>query len=208
MTLSVIGTGFGRTGTLSMKAALEQLGFGPCHHMMEVRQNPDQIAHWEAAADDRPVNWSAVFAKYRSAVDWPSARYWRALVDHYPDAKVILTARDPESWYRSICKTIFVVMKERANIDDPARRRVMNMAYRTIVEQTFDDRLDDRDHAIAVYKRHVEAVIATVPRERLLVMEVAEGWAPLCRHLGCAVPDGPFPRSNSTEEFWERLAPR
>jgi hypothetical protein len=95
MTLKVIGAGFGRTGTSSLKQALEDLGFGPCHHMTEVIAHPQQVPVWEAAMNGEPVEWEDVFHAYQSAVDWPSAAFYEPLMERYPDARVILTVRDP-----------------------------------------------------------------------------------------------------------------
>ena len=110
MALSVIGAGFGRTGTESMKLALEALGLGPCHHMKEGLPNPEQISLWRAVARGEPADWDQIFEGYRSAVDWPAAHYWRELAAHYPDAKVVLTVRSPESWYASMENTILKVI--------------------------------------------------------------------------------------------------
>lgn len=106
MALRVVGAGFGRTGTNSLKLALEQLGFGPCHHMFEVRDNPGQLAYWQAAARGETLDWDAVFADYASCVDWPSARYWREIAAHYPDARVVLSVRPEEAWIKSVHATI------------------------------------------------------------------------------------------------------
>jgi len=203
--LEIIDVGFGRTGTMSLKLALEQLGFGPCHHMEEVLKDPSQASRWAAAAEGAPVDCDSVFDGYRSAVDWPTTRFWREVLDRYPEAKIILTTRDPESWYQSIAGTIHKVLEGREQIPNPVMRTVMDMAHRIISDQTFDNRLGDADHAMDVFRRHNAAVIEAVPADRLLVFEVAEGWEPLCQHLGCPVPDNPFPRTNSTKEFWELI---
>ncbi len=203
MALDVIDVGLGRTGTMSLKLALEQLGFGPCHHMEEVLKAPDQAQQWLAAADDNPVDWDAVFNGYRAAVDWPTARFWRAIIDQYPDAKIILTTRDPNSWFKSISGTIHLVLEGREKIGNPVMRQVMDMAHRIISDQTFAGRLGEAAHATEVFRRHNAAVIEAVPPDRLLVFEVAQGWGPLCDYLGCPAPDTPFPRVNSTKEFWE-----
>jgi Sulfotransferase domain len=95
MALRVIGAGFGRTGTHSLKLALEQLGFAPCHHMYEVRAHPEQLAFWQAAARGELPDWDEVFAGFAAQVDWPGARFWRELAEHFPHAKVILSVRRP-----------------------------------------------------------------------------------------------------------------
>src|SRR6185369_3613405 len=104
MTLTVIGTGFGRTGTDSLREALNMLGFGPCHHMVEVNTHDEQKRLWRALAGGTNAGWDTLFAGYRSCVDWPSAYYWRELIQVYPNAKVLLTYRSPESWWESFEK--------------------------------------------------------------------------------------------------------
>lgn len=209
MALAVIGTGFGRTGTYSLRRALEMLGFAPCHHMFALAENPGHLRFWQALLAGERVGWDEVFAGYRAAVDWPSVAFWRETVAHFADAKVIHTTRSPESWHRSVVNTILPAMENwRALPPGPARERV-SMARELIVERTFEGRMADAAHAMAVFRAHEEAVRRTVPPERLLVYEVREGWEPLCRFLDAPIPDAPFPRSNTSEEFRERvLAPR
>jgi hypothetical protein len=201
MSLHVIGAGFGRTGTLSLKLALEQLGFAPCHHMEEVLKRPDQIAYWAAAASGRAVDWHAVFDEFRATVDWPSAHYWRELAAAFPDAKVILTTRPAEKWWVSFSGTIAKFLGTRAEVTDPHVRAVMDMANAVIAEQTFGGAMTDRDRAIAIYEQRARDVRDAIPADRLLVFDVAEGWAPLCRFLAVPAPAADFPRANSTEEF-------
>lgn len=202
MPLSVIGAGFGRTGTLSLKLALERLGFAPCHHMVEVFARPEQASVWRAAADGDAVDWDALLAGYGAAVDWPAAHFWRELATHYPAAKVILTLRDPDSWHRSICATI-ARAAAADSVPDPGAQAVMAMG-RSLLERIFAGRLADPDHAKAAFRHHIDTVKASLPRERLLVFEAGEGWEPLCRFLARPVPDEPFPRANSTAEFWQK----
>ncbi len=202
--MRVVGAGFGRTGTKSLKLALERLGFGPCHHMLEVGTNPDQLALWQRVARGERPDWSEVFRDYGACVDWPSARFWRELAAHYPDAKMILSLRDPDAWFDSGQRTIYPVMRDHVEHADPERRERMAMAYELIVRQTFDERMDDRAHATQVFRDHNAAVRREIDPERLLVFEAADGWEPLCRHLGVEVPDEPFPLTNTTEEFVNR----
>ncbi len=201
MALQVIGAGFGRTGTLSLKLALEQLGFVKCYHMFEVFENPQHIPLWAAAHRGEPIDWEALFEGYRAAVDWPSCNLWREQLAAFPDAKVILSTRDPGSWYESVMKTIYPSSTAAAKSDDPQRRAFGQWAVEIIWERVFDGRMDDREHALAVYEAHVRDVIARVPPEKLLVFQAAEGWAPLCAFLDVPVPDSPYPRTNTTEEF-------
>lgn len=198
MSLSVIGAGFGRTGTLSLKLALEALGFGPCYHMVEVFKNPRAPGYWEAAADRKPVDWDEVFEGYGSTVDWPSATFYRELAEAYPQAKVILTLRDPEAWFRSTQATIFA--REMTG-DDPWQRMVQK-----VIGALFDQQMHDKDRLIEVYNRHNETVQRVIPAERLLVYEVAQGWEPLCDFLGVPVPSEPMPKVNSTDDFQAHIA--
>ena len=209
--LKVIGAGFGRTGTLSLKAALEELGFGPCYHMIELFHRPQDVAVWEAAAKGEPIDWSRLFAGYQATVDWPSCAFYEELMKAYPDARIILTVRDPESWYESAKNTI---SRKPSRISFLAARSFMTKAFsslersrrrviKAIVWQgTFDDKFDDRQHAITIFKQHNEDVKQRVPPEKLLVYEVKEGWEPLCAFLGVEVPrDKPFPHLNTRDDF-------
>ena len=200
MPLSVIGAGFGRTGTMSLKLALDRLGFGPCYHMVEVFKNPKASGYWEAAADGRPVDWEEVFAGYGSTVDWPSATFYKQLANAYPEAKVILTVRDPEAWFASTQATIFS-RHIRDDTEDDWQRMVLK-----VIGDLFDRRMTDKAKLIEVYQRHNEEVRRTIPQERLLVYEVADGWEPLCRFLDAVVPNESMPRANSTDEFRQNLA--
>ena len=205
MSLEVIGAGFGRTGTMSLKLALEQLGFAPCHHMAEIFAHPEQAPAWHDAAKCPPTDWRAFLKDYRATLDWPSCYFWRELGEAFPDAKFLLTERDPEAWYKSMSQTIFEIMARSGEVaDDPVRGPQLRMARYIVEERTFGGRTD-HDHAIAVYRAHNEAVKRTIPPERLLVYDVSEGWAPLCKHLGVVVPETPFPRTNSTEDFRARM---
>ena len=203
MALRIIGAGFGRTGTLSLKLALEQLGYDACYHMAEVGKHPEHAALWLRAWRDEDV-WDELFDGYSAAVDWPVAAFWRPLMARYPAAKVLLTLRDGESWFTSAANTIFRGMEELAQAHDPTRRARIEMADEIIRKGTFNERLMDRQHAIAVYEANVAAVRRNVPPQRLIEYRVADGWEPLCEALGVAVPDAPFPNVNSTAEFHDR----
>lgn len=201
MALKVIGAGFGRTGTLSLKLALEQLGFGPCHHMEEVLQNPAQLPFWQDAAAGRPVDWEKVFAGYGAMVDWPGCNYWRELAALWPQAKVIVSVRPEEAWWKSFSATIGTLLGMRQEVPVPHVRETLEMAAAT-VGKCFDPPTD-REAALAAFRKRVAEVKAALPAERVLVFEVAEGWGPLCRFLGVSVPATEFPRTNSTDEFWK-----
>jgi hypothetical protein len=193
MSLKVIGAGFGRTGTHSLKLALEMLGFAPCYHMVEVLAHPGHAEQWEAIARGGKPDWDGLLAGFEAGVDWPVCRFWRELSDAYPDAKIILTERDAEGWYRSIADTIFeFVGRARASATAPF--------IVAGTDRAFGGRFD-KEHVIDVYRRHNETVKREAPKDRLLVYDVPEGWQPLCDFLGVPVPAAPFPKVNTTEEF-------
>ena len=201
MPLEIIGPGFGRTGTNSLKLALERLGFGPCHHMFEVRDHPEQLPNWVAAARGERVDWDDVFRGYRSQVDWPGARYWRELTRHYPKAKVILTVRDPDEWFDSVQATIVRFLAARGTHPSPHANAIAEMGQEVVAVQVFDDRMTDREHAIRVLKRHIVEVQSEIPPERLLTFDLRDGWRPLCAFLGVEAPDVAFPKTNSSKQF-------
>jgi hypothetical protein len=199
MTLAVIGAGWGRTGTLSTKVGLEVLGFGPCYHMHELFQHhPEHQVEWIRAARGEAVDWDALFAGYRAAVDWPTAGLWRELADAFPEAKVLLTARDPEAWYESFCSTISDAIPETRPAEDDLKAMMM---HEVITRGSFRGTKTPKDALLDRYRAHVEEVRATIDPDRLLVWSVQEGWAPLCAFLDVPVPDRPFPRVNDRDEF-------
>lgn len=194
MTLKVVGTGLGRTGTKSMQTALNMLGFGPCHHMVEVFKHPESMALWVEAGAGRP-DWDAIFRDYRSVVDYPGAAFWREIADHYPDAKVLHTVRDPDQWFESTQATIF-------NPEGVARlAQGPGAAFFETVLRDFRGHLHDRAFMTDYFRRHTEKVLAAIPAERLLVFQVGEGWNRLCAFLGVPVPDAPYPSENSRADF-------
>ena len=201
MALEVVGAGFGRTGTLSLKNALEKLGFDKCYHMMEMRQNPDHAEVWSAAHREERVDWDALFEGYRATVDWPSCNLWEEQAVHWPDSKILLSRRDSDRWYESVMNTIYKISKQALESDNPVMKAMGLWSHEIIWNRIFDGRMEDRAHAIGVYEAHNEHVIQTAPADRLLVFEVSQGWEPLCRFLERPVPDEPFPRVNTTEEF-------
>lgn len=206
MALHVIGSGFGRTGTKSLKDALEQLGFGPCHHMHEIIEHPEQVRHWQALAEGRTPDWEAVFAGYRSQVDWPGAHYWRELAEAFPDARVIHTVRPEEKWWASFSSSIAKLVRVYPDMALPPQAKDILDAWTVFAGRpTFGEGIEDRETALSAYRQHTEAVRAGIAPDRLLVFDVAEGWEPLCRFLGVAAPDRPFPHHNLRADFWEVL---
>ncbi len=204
MTLQVIGVGVGRTGTRSLKLALNRLGLGPCHHMEDVLENmAAQVPLWAAAVAGRP-DWNAIFSGYKSAVDWPTAGFFRDLAVLYPSAKFVLTTRSPESWTESFSQTVYKVLAGRDRIPEEMREW-FNMASTIIAKDGFPDGLDSAGLTKA-FIDHNDAVKAVIPAGQLLSFQAKDGWGPLCSFLGLPVPDEPFPRTNDRAEFWERLS--
>ena len=217
--MRVIGAGFGRTGTTSLKAALQELGFGPSYSLSEVFANPEHVEFWEAAGGlaGKKVDWEGFLAGYGVAVDWPACSFYEELMEAFPEAPVILTVRDPPEWYESTRSTIYELRRLTtgplpvraafafAELVVPGVAGAVRLADRLVWEDTFDGRFEDRAYAMEVFERHNEAVRRRVPPERLLVFDVREGWAPLCDFLGIEAPDEPFPRLNEAREMRRRL---
>jgi hypothetical protein len=213
--MEVIGAGFGRTGTTSLKAALERLGFDPCYHMTEVFAHPEHADFWVAAWHGEPVDWEGVLGDYEATLDWPACTFYEELMRRHPEAKVLLSVRDSERWYESTRSTIYELTRL---IEGSTISRVIfglvsllvfggftgrrsSLANDLIWQGTFDGRFEDKAYAIEVFERHNEEVKRRVPQEHLLVYEVKEGWGPLCEFLGVPVPDEPFPRLNDTAQM-------
>lgn len=206
MTLEVIGSGFGRTGTSSLKQALEELGLSPCHHMEEVFANPGQVDQWVAYSRNQPVDLAEVFAGYRAQVDWPGSHVWRELAQIFPDARVVHSTRPADKWWASFERTIGKLMTHHRNIDlQPHIAAMMEAGEELIGQRTFSGGWTDRDAAIEAFNRREAEVRAAIPADRLLVFDVAQGWEPLCAFLGKPVPDTPFPRKNHVDEFWSDI---
>ena len=201
MALEVIGAGFGRTGTMSLKLALERIGFDPCYHMVEEMKHPEHDALWQDATDNKPVDWEALFDGYRAVVDWPAAAFWPDLASHYPQAKIILTTRDPDRWFKSISNTIFPTLLTEPGPNEPVTPGHRHMTRSLIAERIFEKRIDDREFVLDVYQRNSERVLREIPPSRLLQYQPGDGWEPLCEFFWVAVPDEPYPRANDTSEF-------
>ena len=217
--MKVIGAGFGRTGTASLKAALEILGFDPCYHMTEVFKHPGHAAFWRAAWRGEPADWDGLLGAYEATVDWPACTFYAELMERYPDAKVLLSVRDPERWYQSTRSTIYEL--GRISSGSPLSRLsfafLFLLAFGTfktgqgpmteeiVWRGTFDGKFEDKHQAIEVFNRHNEEVRRRVPKDRRLVYEVKEGWEPLCEFLGVEVPDRPFPHLNDAAEMRSRI---
>lgn len=194
MPLSVIGAGMGRTGTKSLQVALEMLGFAPCDHFSKFPETPSRWPAWGELIDGTSKDWERVYSDFKAATDCPAWFYYKELAAFYPNAKVILTLRDPDKWYESAQATVMSDqtvgwMKENA---PPAILKIVE----TATLGAAGDRMHDRDYVIGWFERHNAEVRRTIPRERLLEYEVGQGWEPLCKFLGVPVPSEPLPRLN------------
>jgi hypothetical protein len=209
MPRKVIGAGLGRTGTLSLKVALEELGFSRCYHMIEVFKHPEHLPVWDAAARGEPTDWEILFKGYQATVDWPGCNFFEEYARLYPEAKVILTVRDAERWYASATQTIYYVTSAFPGwmrLVLPRMRRFSRMAHLLIWDGMFQGRFEDKPFALEIYHGHNAHVRRVIPPERLLVFDVHEGWKPLCEFLEVPIPEGkPFPRLNDAEEFRSRI---
>jgi hypothetical protein len=198
--MRIVGAGLGRTGTNSLKLALERLLGAPCYHMTEVFGHLDHAPIWHAAIRGEQVDWEPVLGDYAAIVDWPGAAVWRDLADAYPDALVLLSTRsDAATWLKSARGTILGNEPENKMEDDPSLPGFVPMVRDMFAR--FEPNWRDDDAAVAAYERHNAAVRSEVPAERLVEWQPGDGWTPLCKALGIDDPDEPFPHVNTTEEF-------
>ena len=206
--MQVIGSGFGRTGTLSLKSALETLGFGRCYHMMEVARRPSHVKVWVAAANGQPVNWQQLFIGFEAAVDYPSSIYYQEMMQAFPHAKVLHSVRDPQRWYDSTLATIYKVDKLSVWVIRwlPFVGPMFRMTNKVIWDGLFQGRFEDREFAVKFFDEYTAEVKRMVPADRLLVFDVQQGWEPLCAFLDVPIPDTPFPHRNDRASMQRVLA--
>jgi hypothetical protein len=206
MALRVVGAGVGRTGTNSLKVALEQLLEGRCYHMFELFGRVQDLPVWEAAVRGRPVDWDGLLHEYAASVDWPAVAFWRELYAANPKALVLLSTRDSaQTWWESMERTIVPTLSRPVPAEEPDAVRGMAMVLE-MFQRRFTPAWGDRDAAMAAYERHNEDVRRTVPRERLIEWQPGDGWEPICAALELPVPQAPFPHENTTTDFRATLA--
>lgn len=199
MALKVIGAGLGRTGTLSLKLALEHIGFGPCYHAMEAAIDAGRSVPLLSAAIRGEPDWDALFDGYLSTTDYPGCSFWPQLRAHYPDAKVLLSVRDADGWFDSVSSTLF--SQHHWDVTSKGPMREMNEWMR----KDFGDRIGDRGFMTDYFNRWNQSVIDNVPADKLLVFSSSDGWEPLCNFLDVATPEAPYPRVNSRDELKNAL---
>ena len=217
MTLQIIGAGLARTGTMSLKLALEQLGYNRCFHIVELLKDPSRLKYLDVKHPQGSADWNTFFAGFDAATDYPACYYYKELLAQNPSAKVILTVRDPESWYDSVYNTVYrgvpkgvgdVLRLIKGVISSADIRRtapVFRYNGQLIWNGQFKGQFENRSTAIAIYEQHVAEVQQYVPAEQLLVYHIQDGWEPLCAFLGKPIPDTPFPHSNSKAEFNRKM---
>lgn len=206
--MKVIGLGYPRTGTMSLKHALEALQLGPCYHMIEVFRKPTDVPFWLAALQQEgsSIDWSSVFGEFHSTTDCPACYFWKELWNSFPDAKYVLTIRDSETWYDSFRTTVYEAMMHPERSTDEAHSNVQCMAKKLILDTMFEGRFEDKDFAIQTYENHNKTIVQQIPSKQLLIFDVKDGWQPLCEFLEVPTPDSPFPKSNTRNEFQNRFS--
>lgn len=190
--MKVIAVGLARTGTRSLQVALEKIGYAPCYHMLDLLVDPGVIRIMITIGRGGVIDWAGLFGRYQAAVDYPFPTHYRQYLQAYPDTRVILTLREPESWYQSAKETVFPIQRVLIGLLPWGRM----VGRTTIWHRVFRGRFADRQFALGAYHRHIEAVRKAVPGDRLLEFNVREGWKPLCDFLDAPVPDEPFPHVN------------
>jgi len=201
MTLRIVGAGLGRTGTMSLKIALERLLGAPCYHMIEVFAHPEHLPVWHAAVRGSSVDWDELFDGYAAVVDWPAATFWHEISSANPDSRILLSTRDSGDWWRSINATIL----ENFRRDAPPGTDAWFAMVGDLMRRHFSSSPPGEREAIAAYEKHNDEVRRTAPHDRLVDWRPSDGWGPLCAALNVAVPDEPFPHANTTEEFRSRF---
>lgn len=205
MSLKIIGSGFGRTGTKTVCDVLDTLGFGPVHHMTEVFGHPEQVPHWKALVSGEPVDFEKLFEGYVSQVDWPGAWCWEQSMAAFPEAKVLHTERPEEEWWNSFDATIRKRMTTTGIGNAAPHLTDLNGVLKKGFRKFVASDPTDKASVLEAYRRNNEKVRDVVPADRLLVFNVADGWEPLCRFLEVPVPEVPFPHRNQRDEFWKPI---
>jgi len=203
MSIKIIGAGFGRTGTLSLKKALEIIGFRKCYHMLEVSENQKHFNFWNEAFNGNDVDWKKFFKGYKATIDWPSSIFWKEQLKAFPGAKVILTHRDTHVWYDSIVKSICPIKEGNlySEVPDDNSSMMSVLQDNLIWNSIFDRRMGDRNHVIDCYNRHFNEVIDYVPAHSLLIHRPEDGWEMLCRFLDKPLPGIGYPFENKRSDF-------
>jgi hypothetical protein len=195
----VVGAGLPRTGTHSLKLALEELLGGPCYHMIEIPTHPfDLGAEWRLALAGGAPDWDRFLQGYAASVDWPASMFWGKLSDANPDAIVLLSTRDsPRTWWES-AEATFLPLARRSL--DPGWEEGADLA--ALMERFAETpEWNHPDVLMRAYERHNARVRSSVPPDRLVDWQARDGWEPICRALGLPVPHEAFPWTNRREDW-------
>jgi hypothetical protein len=201
MALRVVGAGLGRTGTMSLKIALERLLGGPCYHMIEVFARPHHVAAWRAASEGEDIDWDELFDGFAGAVDWPVSAFWREISDAFPSSVILLSSRDSAGWWQSFDRTILENFR-RDTI--PGTEPLFEMVT-GLLRKRFTANPTSEPESVGAYDAHNANVRATAAAGRLVEWHPGDGWEPLCTALDVPVPDEEFPHVNTTAEFRSRF---
>jgi len=196
--VKIIGAGLGRTGTHSLKIALEFLFQGACYHMMELFQRPDDIQYWQSAADGKKIDWQEFMSPWVATVDWPGAPLFDQMAAAFPDALVLLSTRDSETWFKSCNDTIFQLLKAGQS---KGRTEPLTKLMATELKQWLTTDLSDKNKVISAYEIHNQRVRESVEPGRLIEWSPEDGWLPICSKLNLTVPEIDFPHLNATQDF-------
>lgn len=210
--MKLIGVGFGRSGTMSLKGALEQLGADPCFHMIDLIMGEDKerdLTHWERIANGEEVDWQEVFEPWEATVDWPACHYWRELADAFPDTPILLNHRDFDGFYKSCENTILAVKKAAQageltpdSSREPPSPKLFGIIEKLIWQGDFQGRFEDKEWVRQMYHDRIETIKREIPSDRLILWELGkDGWGPLADALGVPAPSEPFPHLHDTNEF-------
>jgi hypothetical protein len=205
--MKAIGAGFGRTGTSSLQSALEELLGGKCYHMKDIVLLPAQLQMWHefAVGEKSTMDWELLFKGYMAIVDCPVCIYYKEIMEVFPEAKIILTVRDSQSWWKSFNRLMSLVNKARLlSFFVPKFRKLSQFADKIIIENVFGGRME-KENCINIFERHNQAVREWVPKDRLLEYDVAQGWKPLCEFFGVEIPKKPFPHLNAGKRSLQKL---
>jgi len=211
MALKVIGTGLPRTGTASLKGALQLLGYQQTYHMDNLLNNPSQVHYWVELFDTGSTDYDALFEGFAASTDFPGFFAYKALLKQYPDSKFILTTRDPDIWYESIKNTVYQAVTAFFQKDTPtdSMRRVegvFQLLDRYLFGQFFKGTFLDKEKTLSLVNAYLDEINAIIPADKMLIYEISEGWQPLCDFLELRVPEIEFPYKNKREDFNTMIA--
>lgn len=200
--MEVVGTSFSRTGTYTLKLALEQLGYGSCYHNYELRKRPNDLTFFSEAYETGTTNWKQLYKAFNAVTDWPASSFWESLYKTYPSAKFIHVDRDPDKWFDSFTATIIPSIFEDIKSSDVFISDRNKLLKKMVLDDFFEGQFDNKDFVISKYLEHRAKVKKTVPKSQVLFFSLDEEWPPLCEFLNVSTPQAPFPSSNNKTAFW------